>query len=58
LFNPTNLETRIFGRSEHGHELELRNRNADRFNLPDLRVDQIKRGDVVTLPVTARQHQL
>ena len=48
---PTNLETRIRSIQSHGHELEVAQpgmRTA--INLPDLRVDQIKRGDVVTLP--------
>jgi selenocysteine-specific elongation factor len=47
---PTNLETRIRSIQSHGHELEVAQpgmRTA--INLPDLRVDQIKRGDVVTL---------
>ena len=48
---PGNLETRIRSIQSHGHELEVAQpgmRTA--INLPDLRVDQIKRGDVVTLP--------
>src|SRR5438094_3114994 len=48
---PPNLETRIRSIQSHGHELEVAQpgmRTA--INLPDLRVDQIKRGDVVTLP--------
>ncbi|MEP6586160.1 MAG: selenocysteine-specific translation elongation factor [Candidatus Udaeobacter sp.] len=48
---PTNLETRIRSIQSHGHELEVAQpgmRTA--INLPDLRVDQIKRGDVVTFP--------
>ncbi len=48
---PTNLETRIRSIQSHGQELEVAQpgmRTA--INLPDLRVDQIKRGDVVTLP--------
>ena len=48
---PANLETRIRSIQSHGHELEVAHpgmRTA--INLPDLRVDQIKRGDVVTLP--------
>jgi selenocysteine-specific elongation factor len=48
---PTNVETRIRSIQSHGHELEVAQpgmRTA--INLPDLRVDQIKRGDVVTLP--------
>ena len=46
-----NLATRIRSVQSHGHELEVAQpgmRTA--INLPDLRVDQIKRGDVVTLP--------
>jgi selenocysteine-specific elongation factor len=48
---PANLETRIRSIQSHSHELEVAHpgmRTA--INLPDLRVDQIKRGDVVTLP--------
>jgi selenocysteine-specific elongation factor len=48
---PTNLETRIRSIQSYGHELEVAQpgmRTA--INLPDLRVDQIKRGDVVTFP--------
>jgi selenocysteine-specific elongation factor len=48
---PTNVETRIRSIQSHRHELELAQpgmRTA--INLPDLRVDQIKRGDVVTVP--------
>ncbi|MGE5214796.1 MAG: selenocysteine-specific translation elongation factor [Nitrospirota bacterium] len=48
---PTNLETRIRSIQSHGHERELAQpgmRTA--INLPDLNVDQIKRGDVVTVP--------
>ena len=48
---PVNLETRIRSIQSHGHELEVAQlgmRTA--INLPDLRVDQVKRGDVVTLP--------
>jgi selenocysteine-specific elongation factor len=48
---PTNLETRIRSIQSHGHELEVAQpgmRTA--LSLPDLRVDQIKRGDAVTLP--------
>jgi selenocysteine-specific elongation factor len=47
---PTKLKTRIRSIQNHGHELDVAQpgmRTA--FNLPDLRVDQIKRGDVVTL---------
>jgi len=48
---PTNVETRIRSIQSHGHELEVAEpgmRTA--INLPDYRVDQIKRGDVMTLP--------
>lgn len=48
---PRNLETRIRSIQSHGHELEVAQpgmRTA--INLPDFRVDQIKRGDVMTLP--------
>ena len=48
---PGNLETRIRSIQSHGQELQVAQpgmRTA--INLPDLRVDQIKRGDVVTLP--------
>jgi selenocysteine-specific elongation factor len=48
---PISLETRIRSIQSHGHELEVAQpgmRTA--INLPDLRIDQIKRGDVVTLP--------
>src|SRR5204863_8133693 len=48
---PTNLETRIRSIQSHGHELEVAEpgmRTA--INLPDCGVDQIKRGDVITLP--------
>jgi selenocysteine-specific elongation factor len=48
---PTKLETRIRSIQSHGRELEVAQpgmRTA--INLLDLRVDQIKRGNVVTLP--------
>ena len=48
---PTNFETRIRSIQSHGQELEVAHpgmRTA--INLPDLEVEQIKRGDVVTLP--------
>src|SRR5438876_8279117 len=48
---PSNLETRIRSIQSHGQELEVAQpgmRTA--INLPDLGVDQIKRGDVVTVP--------
>jgi selenocysteine-specific elongation factor len=48
---PTNLETRIRSIQSHGQELEVAQpgmRTA--ISVADLRVDQIKRGDVVTLP--------
>jgi selenocysteine-specific elongation factor len=47
---PSNLETRIRSIQSHGNELELAQpgmRTA--INLPDLSVNQIKRGDVVTI---------
>jgi selenocysteine-specific elongation factor len=48
---PNNLETRIRSIHSHGHELEVAQSGMrTAINLPDLRVDQIKRGDVVTLP--------
>jgi len=48
---PTNFEARIRSIQSHGHEMEVAQpgmRTA--ISLPELRVDQIKRGDVVTLP--------
>ena len=51
ILYPNNLETHIRSIQSHGRELEVAQpgmRTA--INLPDLRVDQIKRGDVVTLP--------
>jgi len=48
---PSNLETRIRSIQSHGHERDVAQpgmRTA--INLPDLRLDQVKRGDVVTLP--------
>ena len=48
---PISLDTRIRSIQSHRHELEVAQpgmRTA--INLPDLRIDQIKRGDVVTLP--------
>jgi selenocysteine-specific elongation factor len=48
---PDNLETRIRSIQSHGHELEVAQPGTrTAINLPDLRVDQIKRGDVATLP--------
>src|SRR5262249_45662906 len=48
---PNNLETRIRSIQSHGHELEVAQSGMrTAINLPDLGVDQIKRGDVVTLP--------
>ncbi|HKS32037.1 MAG TPA: selenocysteine-specific translation elongation factor [Chthoniobacterales bacterium] len=47
---PSNLETRIRSIQSHGQELEVAQpgmRTA--INLPDLHVDQVKRGDVLTL---------
>ncbi|MGE5209551.1 MAG: selenocysteine-specific translation elongation factor [Alphaproteobacteria bacterium] len=48
---PTNLETRIRSIQSHGLELDVGHpgmRTA--INLPDIPVDRINRGDVVTLP--------
>ena len=48
---PTKFETRIRSIQSHGQELEVAHpgmRTA--INLPDLQMEQIKRGDVVTLP--------
>src|SRR4029079_73387 len=48
---PTNLETRIRSIQSHGNDFEIAQpgmRTA--ITLPDLRVDQVKRGEVVTLP--------
>ena len=48
---PTNLETRIRSIQSHSHEIEVAlpgMRTA--ISLPDLSVDQIRRGDVVTVP--------
>ena len=48
---PTNFETRIRSIQSHGHELEVAQPGTRAaINVPDLRVDQIRRGDVVTLP--------
>ena len=48
---PANLETRIRSIQSHGHELEVAQSGMrTAINLSDLGVDQIKRGDVVTLP--------
>ena len=50
ILYPTNLETRIRSIQSHGHELEIAQpgmRTA--INMPDIPVDQIKRGDVVTI---------
>ena len=50
ILYPTNLETRIRSIQSHGHELEVAQpgmRTA--INVPDIPVDQIKRGDVVTI---------
>lgn len=51
ILYPTNHKTRIRSMQSHGDELEVAHpgmRTA--ISLPDLTVDQIKRGDVVTLP--------
>jgi len=48
---PTDLDTRIRSIQSHGQELQVAKpgmRTA--INLPDLSVDQIRRGDVVTVP--------
>jgi selenocysteine-specific elongation factor len=50
ILYPNNLETRIRSIQSHGHELEIAQpgmRTA--INVPDIPVDQIKRGDVVTI---------
>ncbi|HEX3421594.1 MAG TPA: selenocysteine-specific translation elongation factor, partial [Candidatus Udaeobacter sp.] len=48
---PNNLETRIRSIQSHGHELDVAESGMrTAINLPDLRVDQIKRGDVITVP--------
>ena len=50
VFHPTNLETRIRSIQSHGCEVEVAGpgmRTA--INVPDLHVDQINRGDVVTV---------
>src|SRR5262249_852855 len=48
---PANLETRIRSIQSHAHDLEVVQPGmSPAVNLPDLRVDQVKRGDVVTLP--------
>ena len=50
ILYPTNLETRIRSIQSHGHELEVAQpgmRTA--INVPDIPVDQIKRGNVVTI---------
>lgn len=51
IVHPANLETRIRSIQSHGQELQLAQpgmRTA--FNLPDVPVDQVKRGDVITIP--------
>ena len=50
VIHPTNLETRIRSIQSHGREVEVAGpgmRTA--INVPDLHVDQINRGDVVTV---------
>ncbi len=48
---PSGLETRIRSIQSHGHELEVAQPGMRiALNLPDLRVDQIKRGNALTLP--------
>jgi selenocysteine-specific elongation factor len=47
---PTNLETRLRSIQSHGLELEVAQPGTrTAINLPDIPVDQIKRGDVVTV---------
>src|SRR5947199_670172 len=47
---PANLETRIRSIQSHGQELQVaRSGMRTAVNLPDLSVDQIKRGDVITI---------
>src|SRR5438552_5959336 len=46
-----NLETRIRSIQSHGHEVEVAQSGMrTALNLPDVPVDQLKRGDVVTIP--------
>ncbi len=48
---PSSLETRIRSIQSHGHELEVAQPGMRiAINLPDIRVDQIKRGNALTLP--------
>jgi len=48
---PANLETRIRSIQSHGHEVEVAQSGMrTALNLPDVPVDQLKRGDVVTIP--------
>ena len=48
---PTSLETRIRSIQSHGLELEVAESGMrTAINLPDIAVDQIRRGDVVTVP--------
>ena len=50
VVHPGNLETRIRSIQSHGHELEVAQPGTrTAVNLPDLHVDKIKRGDVVTI---------
>ena len=50
IIYPANLETRIRSIQSHGIELEVAQPGTrTAINLPDLPVDQIKRGDVVTV---------
>jgi selenocysteine-specific elongation factor len=51
ILYPNNLETRIRSIQSHGHELEVAQSGMrTAVNLPDLRVNQIRRGDVITFP--------
>jgi selenocysteine-specific elongation factor len=48
---PANLETRIRSIQSHGHEVEVAQSGMrTALNLPDVPVDQLKRGEVVTVP--------
>jgi len=48
---PANLETRTRSIQSHGHEVEVAQSGMrTALNLPDVPVDQLKRGDVVTVP--------
>ena len=48
---PANLETRIRSIQSHGQEVDVAQSGMrTALNLPDVPVDQLKRGDVVTIP--------